>query len=71
MLQSTLPAYHRKALYTIHGAAVVLDLVVIGLCAWLASDAVQSQIDTPRGGRYRPILMVVAVSSIFLHNPKG
>lgn len=66
MLQSAPSTYNRQAFYTVHGVAVVLDLVVIGTCAWVASDAVQGQIDTPHGGRYRPILMVVAVSSIFL-----
>ena len=65
MPQSTLPTYNRKAFYAVHGVGVLFDLIVIGICARMASDTVQNQIETPRGGRYRPILLVVAVSPLF------
>ena len=71
MIQSARSTYNRQAFYTIHGVAVVLNLVVIGICARVASDAVQSQINTPRGGRYQPILMILAVSSRFMQRTKG
>ena len=55
--------YNRRAFYTVHGVTVVLDLVVVGICAWVASDAVQSQVYMPREGRSWPIIMLTAVRS--------
>ena len=62
MIQSPQPIYNRRAFYTVHGVTIVLDLVVIGICAWVASDAVQSQVYIPQREQFGPIIMLTAVS---------
>lgn len=63
MFPSHQTTYNRRAFYVVHGVTVVLDLVVVGICAWVASDAVQGQVYMPREGRSWPIVMLTAVSS--------
>jgi len=65
-----IPSHHatdnRWSFYTVHGLTVGLDLVIVGICAWLASDAVQNQVDMPRETRFWPIIMLTAASTAAL-----
>jgi hypothetical protein len=63
MILSHPTTYNRWAFFTVHGVTVVLDLIIVGICAWIASDAVQSQVYMPHDRQSWPIIMLTAVST--------